>query len=35
MGSKALAGIYGLTVYEDNLQDMHDNLTRFLHVVRF
>jgi len=35
MGSKALADIYGLTVYEDNLQDMQDNLTRFLHVVRF
>lgn len=34
MGSKALAEIYGLIVVEDNLQDLKDNLTRFLHVVR-
>jgi prephenate dehydratase len=34
MGSKALADIYGLVVVEDNLQDLKDNLTRFLHVVR-
>jgi prephenate dehydratase len=34
MGSKTLADIYGLVVVEDNLQDLKDNLTRFLHVVR-
>lgn len=34
MGSKALAEIYGLVVLEDNLQDLKDNFTRFLHVVR-
>ena len=33
MGSKALADIYGLMVVEDNLQDLKDNLTRFLHVI--
>jgi prephenate dehydratase len=34
MGSKSLADIYNLVVVEDNLQDLQDNLTRFLHVVR-
>jgi prephenate dehydratase len=34
MGSKALAEIYGLIVVEDNLQDLKENFTRFLHVVR-
>jgi prephenate dehydratase len=34
MGSKALAEIYGLEVVEDNLQDLQENFTRFIHVVR-
>lgn len=34
MGSKALASLYGLTVIEDNLQDLKDNYTSFLAVTR-
>ncbi len=34
MGSKALADIYELAVVEDNLQDLKENNTRFVHVMR-
>ncbi len=34
LGSKALAGINGLRVVEDNLQDLDENLTSFLFVER-
>jgi prephenate dehydratase len=34
MGSRILSEIYGLVVVADNLQDLNDNLTRFVHVVR-
>lgn len=33
MGSRALADIYGLRVVEDNLQDLEENYTRFIHVL--
>jgi prephenate dehydratase len=33
MGSKVLASIYGLQIIEDNLQDLDENYTRFIHVV--
>lgn len=34
MGSKILAQLYGLTIVEDNLQDLHKNYTSFLLVGR-
>lgn len=34
MGSKVLADIYGLRVVVDNLQDLRENQTRFVHVER-
>ena len=34
MGSKVLAEIYGLTIVEDNLQDLKENYTSFLMVGR-
>ncbi|HZE86713.1 MAG TPA: prephenate dehydrogenase/arogenate dehydrogenase family protein [Methylomirabilota bacterium] len=34
MGSKILAEIYGLTIVEDNLQDLKENYTSFLLVER-
>ena len=34
MGSKLLAELYGLTVVEDNLQDLQENYTSFLLVGR-
>jgi arogenate dehydrogenase (NADP+) len=34
MGSKVLAKIYGLTLIEENLQDLHENYTSFLWVER-
>jgi prephenate dehydratase len=34
MGSRALADLYRLSVVEDNLQDLQENYTFFLHVVR-
>jgi hypothetical protein len=34
MGSKILAGIYGLKIVEDNLQDAEENYTSFLMVKR-
>lgn len=34
MGSKVLAEIYGLKIIEDNLQDLKQNYTTFLQVVR-
>jgi prephenate dehydratase len=33
MGSKVLASIYGLQIIEDNLQDLDENYTRFIHVI--
>lgn len=35
MGSKVLAKLYGLKVIEDNLQDLKENYTTFLHVGRY
>lgn len=34
MGSKVLASIYNLQIVEDNLQDLKNNYTTFLHVKR-
>ena len=34
MGSKILAKLYGLTIVEDNLQDLKENYTTFLQVKR-
>lgn len=34
MGSKVLAGIYGLQIIEDNLQDAKENYTSFLQISR-
>lgn len=34
MGSKVLAHLYGLKIVEDNLQDLKENYTTFLHVER-
>ncbi len=34
MGSKLLAQLYGLTIVEDNLQDLKENYTTFLQVER-
>ena len=34
MGSKILAKLYNLKIVEENLQDLKENYTTFLHVER-